>query len=57
MLAALPGPWPAVAALMSWIPRPLGDLAYRLVARYRYRIWGRLDACPIPTDAERAKFL
>jgi predicted DCC family thiol-disulfide oxidoreductase YuxK len=57
MLAVLPNPWPAVAAMMRWIPRPLRDLAYRLVARFRYRLWGRLEVCPIPTDAECAKFL
>jgi predicted DCC family thiol-disulfide oxidoreductase YuxK len=57
MLAALPNPWPAVAAVMRWIPRPIRDLGYRLVARYRYRIWGRLESCPIPTAQERARFL
>lgn len=57
MLRELPQPWPAVAALMSWLPRPLRDLGYRLVARYRYRIWGRFDTCPIPTAQERERFL
>jgi predicted DCC family thiol-disulfide oxidoreductase YuxK len=42
---------------MSWLPRPLRDLGYRLVARYRYRIWGRFDTCPIPTAQERERFL
>jgi predicted DCC family thiol-disulfide oxidoreductase YuxK len=54
---ALPRPWPAVAALLRWIPNFLADPAYRLVARSRYRIWGRLDSCPIPTAAERNHFL
>ena len=57
LLAQLPAPWPAVAALGRLIPRALRDLAYRLVARHRYRIWGRLDACPIPTAEERSRFL
>jgi len=57
MLAALPRPWPAVAAVLSWIPRPIRDLGYRLIAHYRYRIWGRLESCPIPTATERARFL
>jgi predicted DCC family thiol-disulfide oxidoreductase YuxK len=57
MLRALPGPWPVLAAVLRIIPRPLRDLGYRLVARWRYRIWGRLDACPIPTAQERARFL
>jgi predicted DCC family thiol-disulfide oxidoreductase YuxK len=57
MLRQLPRPWPALAAVMRWIPRPLRDLGYRLVARYRYRIWGRLETCPIPTAQERERFL
>lgn len=57
MLEELPRPWPAVAVAMGWIPGPLRDLGYRLVARYRYRIWGRLDSCPIPTAEERSRFL
>lgn len=57
MLAELPRPWPAVGAGLRWIPRPLRDLGYRLIARWRYRIWGRLDSCLVPTAAERARFL
>ena len=29
----------------------------RVVARLRYRIWGRLESCPVPTAEERARFL
>jgi predicted DCC family thiol-disulfide oxidoreductase YuxK len=57
ILAELPRPWPVIAAVLRWIPRPLLDLAYRVVARWRYRIWGRLDTCPVPTPEERARFL
>jgi predicted DCC family thiol-disulfide oxidoreductase YuxK len=57
MLRQLPRPWPAVATILGWIPRPLRDLGYRLVARFRYRIWGRLEFCPIPTAQERNRFL
>ena len=57
VLAELPQPWPALAAILRLIPRPLRDLVYRLVARWRYRIWGRLESCPIPTAAERDRFL
>jgi predicted DCC family thiol-disulfide oxidoreductase YuxK len=57
MLRQLPHPWPAVAAAMGWIPRPMRELSYRIIARYRYRIWGRLDSCPIPTAEERTRFL
>jgi predicted DCC family thiol-disulfide oxidoreductase YuxK len=57
LLAELPRPWPAVAAALGWIPRPLRDLGYRLIARWRYRIWGRLESCPVPTAEERKRFL
>jgi predicted DCC family thiol-disulfide oxidoreductase YuxK len=57
MLAVLPQPWRGAGAVFGWIPRPVRDIGYRLVARWRYRIWGRLDSCPIPTPAERARFL
>ena len=57
LLAVLPSPWPAVAALLRAIPHPLRDMGYRLVARWRYRIWGRLDACPLPTAQEQTRFL
>jgi len=57
LLAQLPAPWPALAALGRLIPRALRDVAYRAVARWRYRIWGRLETCPIPTAEERRRFL
>jgi predicted DCC family thiol-disulfide oxidoreductase YuxK len=57
LLGELPRPWPAVGTALRWIPRPVRDLGYRLVARWRYRVWGRLDTCPLPTAEERARFL
>lgn len=57
MLAELPRPWPAAGAALGWIPRPLRDLGYRLIARWRYRIWGRYESCPLPTAEERGRFL
>lgn len=57
LLGELPRPWPAVAAALAWVPRPLRDLGYRLVARWRYRIWGRLASCPLPTPEEQERFL
>ncbi len=57
LLRQLPLPWPAAGAMLRLIPRPLRDLGYRLIARFRYRIWGRSDTCPIPTAEERARFL
>jgi predicted DCC family thiol-disulfide oxidoreductase YuxK len=52
--AGLGWPWKAFAAL-RFIPRFLRDPAYRWLARNRYRIFGRRDACwvPSPGDADR----
>jgi predicted DCC family thiol-disulfide oxidoreductase YuxK len=57
MLSELPQPWRFSGIVLGWIPRPVRDLGYRLVARWRYPIWGRLESCPLPTALERAHFL
>jgi predicted DCC family thiol-disulfide oxidoreductase YuxK len=57
LLGELPQPWPSIAVILHWIPRPLRDLGYRLIACWRYRIWGRLENCPIPASDERQRFL
>jgi predicted DCC family thiol-disulfide oxidoreductase YuxK len=57
LLGELPRPWPAAGAALKLIPRPLRDLGYRLVARWRYHIWRRLETCPMPTPEERERFL
>jgi len=56
ILSELDGPWRHVAKL-RWLPRPLADLGYRIFARLRYRVFGRLDECRAPTPAERGRFL
>jgi predicted DCC family thiol-disulfide oxidoreductase YuxK len=51
-------PWPWKLASWLWVvPWPLADLVYRVVARVRYRVFGKLDACRIPAPGERARFL
>jgi len=54
--AHLVAPWP-LAAVFFAVPRPLRDAIYRLVARRRYRWFGRTEACWVPTTALRARFL
>ncbi len=56
-LRVLPAPWPAISAILGLIPAFLADPIYRLIARWRYRIWGRLDVCPIPTPYQQRHFL
>jgi predicted DCC family thiol-disulfide oxidoreductase YuxK len=52
----LTAPW-RWAYHLRWLPAFLLDLGYRLVARVRYRIWGKYDACRLPTADERAQLL
>lgn len=48
---------PAWVGLAARLPRALTDAAYRLVARVRYRLFGRLDACRVPGPGERERML
>lgn len=49
-------PWSVVGAF-GWVPRALRDAVYKLIARNRYRWFGRKDTCRIATPAEKARFL
>jgi predicted DCC family thiol-disulfide oxidoreductase YuxK len=49
-------PW-RWAYVLRIIPAPLLDLAYRLIARIRYRVWGRFDECRVPDAAERERLM
>lgn len=40
-----------------WLPAFLLDLLYAVIARIRYRVWGKFDACTIPTTDQRAHML
>jgi len=56
VVAGLGGFW-RVAHVLAWIPKRLRDRIYRLVARNRYRWFGRNASCFVPTPQERARFL
>ncbi|HYW11582.1 MAG TPA: thiol-disulfide oxidoreductase DCC family protein [Longimicrobium sp.] len=49
-------PWPLLWPL-AIVPRPVADVFYDLLAKNRYRIFGKLDACMIPPPEVRARFL
>lgn len=45
-------PW-SLAVVLKAIPRPIRDACYRFIARHRYKIFGRVEACGLPTEAQR----
>ncbi|HBH52388.1 MAG TPA: thiol-disulfide oxidoreductase [Planctomycetaceae bacterium] len=57
MLCLLPFPWPCCGWALRMVPGFLRNLGYKLVARNRYRWFGRKETCRMPTPAERALFL
>ena len=56
IVETLPAPWCRLRVFRV-LPVALLDLAYRVFARFRYRVFGRLDACRVPTAEERARML
>jgi predicted DCC family thiol-disulfide oxidoreductase YuxK len=57
VLAGLGGFWRILSALLWAIPRPIRDLGYSWIAANRYAIFGKKEACRLPTTAERERFL
>ena len=57
VLRQLGGPWMLAAAGLKIIPRWLRDWGYKVIARNRYRIFGRSDRCLVPESRYRDRFL
>lgn len=57
ILVQLGGIWRLLGYGMAIIPRPLRNWGYEFVARHRYRVFGKKEACRIPTLEERKLFL
>ncbi|HWV18956.1 MAG TPA: thiol-disulfide oxidoreductase DCC family protein [Rhodocyclaceae bacterium] len=50
--------WPWRLIWILWLlPAPLRDALYRWCARNRYRIFGKSEACYVPSPQDRARFL
>jgi len=52
----LGGLWHLVGVLRL-VPRSVRDWAYDVIAKNRYRWFGRYDSCPVPDAAVRDRFL
>lgn len=54
-MSVLGWPW-RVLGVGRFLPRIIKDPMYHLIARNRYRIFGRYDTCMLPTPELRARF-
>jgi predicted DCC family thiol-disulfide oxidoreductase YuxK len=52
----LGGPWPLLYGFIL-VPAPIRDLVYRIVARHRYRWFGKRDTCLVPSADIRDRFV
>ncbi|MDG2029761.1 MAG: DCC1-like thiol-disulfide oxidoreductase family protein [Phycisphaerales bacterium] len=57
LLFILGGIWSVLGGILWIIPRPLRNLGYRFVAKNRYRISGKVDACSIPAPDDMDRLL
>lgn len=55
-MRALGGIW-ALLAVCRFLPGPLKNGFYAIIARNRYALFGRQDTCMLPDAAVRARFL
>lgn len=53
---ALGGVW-KLTAVFYLIPRVFRDFFYDVIAKYRYRIFGKLESCRMPDVGERELFI
>ena len=56
-LMLLSTPWRLLGRLVRLVPRPVREFGYGIIARLRYRIFGRYDTCPLPPLEQRRKLL
>jgi predicted DCC family thiol-disulfide oxidoreductase YuxK len=56
MLKQLGGIW-KLAGVGRVLPKVLRDAVYKIVARNRYRVFGKHESCMLPEPKHRAKFL
>ncbi len=56
ILRQLPAKWSWLSAFKI-VPKFLRDTVYNFIGRYRYNIFGKREACWLPTPELRARFL
>jgi predicted DCC family thiol-disulfide oxidoreductase YuxK len=56
VLKCLPVPWRWLSVLLV-IPTSIRDWFYNLIARNRYRVWGKSSLCLMPSTETQGRFL
>jgi predicted DCC family thiol-disulfide oxidoreductase YuxK len=51
------GIWSVLAQMVRLVPLRIRDWAYNVIARHRYQVFGRYESCPLPSAADRERFL
>jgi predicted DCC family thiol-disulfide oxidoreductase YuxK len=49
--------WPRLFSIIKFIPKPIRDFGYDLVAKNRYTLFGKRETCRIPDESTRHRFL
>jgi len=47
----------AMGTVLGWVPASWRDAVYKLVARWRYRLWGKWQTCPMPKREWTRRFI
>jgi predicted DCC family thiol-disulfide oxidoreductase YuxK len=56
-LQQLGAPWKQMGKVLNLLPRFLREWGYGVIARYRYRLFGRYNTCPVPSPEQRSRLL
>ncbi len=57
ILRTMGGFWSAIATVLRVFPKPVRDWGYNLLARNRYRIFGKYESCSLPEKKYQDRFL
>lgn len=56
ILRRMGGAWALLYGFII-LPKPIRDFFYNLVAKHRYKLFGRKDSCMLPTPGLKARFV
>jgi predicted DCC family thiol-disulfide oxidoreductase YuxK len=56
-LQLLGSPWHTLGKALRLVPYTLREFGYGIVARLRYRLFGRYSTCPLPPPEQRSRIL